>query len=162
MTGDREPAAARVRPYAPADRAAVLALAPRLLIGIAPWLDAATFLATAERWIASAIEGIGPERAVFVAEAHTGQPLGFVSVARQVHFSGQPRAYVGELIVAAAAEGTGLGRALLAAAEGWATAQGLPAIELDTGAANAHARRFYERRGYGEESVRLVKQLSES
>jgi aminoglycoside 6'-N-acetyltransferase I len=158
-TAARRLAAARVRPYTPADREALLALAPRLLIGIAPWLDAAAILAVAQGWIADAIAGIGPERAVFVAEDEQGQPLGFVSVARQVHFSGQPRAYVGELIVVAEAEGTGLGRALLTAAEAWATARGLPAIELDTGAPNTHARRFYTHLGYAEESVKLVKQL---
>ena len=83
-----------------------------------------------------------------------------MSVARQVHFSGQPRAYIGELIVAAEAEGTGLGRALLAAAEGWASAQGLPVLELDTGASNEHARHFYAHLGYVEESVKVVKLLA--
>jgi GNAT superfamily N-acetyltransferase len=159
MTADTSSFAARVRPYAPADREAVLALAPRLLVGIAPWLDEAGFLAAAEGWITSSLAAIGPQQGVFVAEGGQGQPIGFVSVARQRHFSGQERAYVHELIVAAGSEGTGIGRALLAAAEAWAAAQGLPAIELDTGAANARARRFYTHLGYGEESIKLVKQL---
>jgi len=46
--------------------------------------------------------------------------------------------------------------------EAWAIAQGLPAIELDTGAPNRHARRFYAHLGYSEESVKLVKQLPPS
>lgn len=158
-TADRRPAEAQIRPYAPADRDAVLALAPRLLVGIAPWLDEAGFLVAAERWIASSIAEIGPQQGVFVAEGGQEKLLGFVSVAHQVHFSGQERAYVHELIVAAEVEGAGLGRALLAAAEAWATAQGLPAIELDTGAPNGHARRFYAHLGYAEESIKLVKQL---
>lgn len=101
----------QVRPYTPTDHAAIVALAPRFLVGLAPWLDEATFLMVAQGWIASSIAGIGPDQAVFVAEQPPGQPVGFVSVARQIHFSGQPRAYVGELIVAAEAERTGLGRA---------------------------------------------------
>jgi len=158
-TADRRLAAARVRPYAPTDRAAVLALAPRLLVGIAPWLDEDGFLAAAEGWINSSLAEVGPQQKVFVVEGEQGELLGFVSVARQIHFSGQARAYVHELIVAAEAEGTGLGHALLTAAEAWAISQGLPAIELDTGAPNGHARRFYAHLGYAEESVKLVKQL---
>jgi ribosomal protein S18 acetylase RimI-like enzyme len=46
------------------------------------------------------------------------------------------------------------------AAEGWARAAGLGLVALDTGAANARARRFYERLGYREESVKLVKELA--
>ncbi len=47
----------------------------------------------------------------------------------------------------------------MCAAEGWARAQGYRLIVLDTGAANARARALYARRGYTEESVRLVKIL---
>jgi len=63
------------------------------------------------------------------------------------------------LAVAAHAEGAGVGQALMCAAEGWARAQGYRLIVLDTGAANARARALYARRGYTEESVRLVKIL---
>lgn len=152
----------QVRPYIPTDHAAIVALAPRFLVGLAPWLDEATFLTVAQGWIASSIAGIGPDQAVFVAEQQPGQPRGFVAVTRRTHFTGQERAYVGELAVAPEVLGTGMGRALLAAAEAWATAHGLPAIELDTGAANVHARGFYAHVGYGEESIRLVKRLAES
>lgn len=149
----------RVRPFTHADRDAVLNLAPRLTIGIAPWRDPAIFLATARTWIAGSIDGIGPTGAVFVAEDSDRRCLGFVSVARNVHFTGEEQAYIGELAVATVAEGQGVGRALLAAAENWAREQGYGLVVLDTGAANTRARTFYERAGYAEESVKLVKTL---
>lgn len=160
MSPEGRPTPARIRPFAPADRDAVLGLAPRLTVGIAPWRDPAAFLAAARRWIEGSIAGIGPERAVLVAEDGRGRCLGFVSVARDVHFTGEEQAYVGELAVAEEAEGIGVGRALMAAAEAWSRERGYRLIALDTGAANDRARGFYRRLGYAEESVKLVKVLS--
>ena len=152
-------AAPTIRPFDPADRDAVLSLAPRLTIGIARWRDPDAFLAAARRWIEGSINGIGPDRAVLVAEDARGRCVGFVSVSRDVHFTGEEQAYVGELAVAAEVEGMGVGRALMAGAEEWAREHGYRLVALDTGAANARARGFYGRLGYAEESVKLVKVL---
>lgn len=151
-----------IRPFRPADRAAVLGLAPRLLVGIAPWLDPEAFLAVARGWVEASIAGVGPDQAVFVAEDARGQCLGFASVGRHVHFTGIEQAYIGELAVAAEAEGLGIGRRLVAAAEEWARGRGFRLIALDTGAANARARGFYRHLGYHEEKVTLVKVLGET
>lgn len=150
---------ATIRPFRPADRPALLALAPRLTIGIAPWLDPAAMVEAARGWIEGGIAALGADRAIFIADDGRGGCGGFISVMRQRHFIGEERAYIGEFIVAASAEGSGVGRALLTAAEGWAADRGLPALELDTGAANTRARGFYAHLGFGEESVRLVKRL---
>ena len=151
-----DPATVRIRPFQPTDRDAVLNLAPRLTVGIASWRDPRAFLTAARGWIEGAIDDIGPHRAVFVADPR-GECVGFVSVARDVHFTGDEQAYVGELAVAEGLEGMGIGRALMAQAEAWAARQGLRFVVLDTGAANDRARRFYERLGYAEESIKLVK-----
>ncbi len=148
-----------VRPFAPADRDAVLGLAPRLTIGIAPWRDAAAFLTAARGWIEGSIARIGPDQAVLVAEDTQGRCLGFVSVSRQRHFTGEEQAYIGELVVAEEAEGRSVGRALIARAEAWGREVGYRLIALETGMANRHARSFYEHLGYDEESVTLVKVL---
>ncbi len=150
-----------VRPFEVNDRDAVLDLAPRLTIGIAPWLDADAFLAAARGWITGSIEGIGHDRAVFVAEDGRGNCVGFVSIARTVHFTGTEQAYIGELAVAEDAEGKGVGRALLMSAEAWARKHGMHRVALDTGAANIRARGFYEHFRYAEESVKLVKMLQD-
>lgn len=153
--------AIHVRPYAPADREAILALAPRFTVGIAPWLDPAAVLAAAHGWIVDTLASVGPTGAVFVATGTGAECLGFVSIARRTHFTGEQRAYIGELAVATTAESQGIGRALLDAAESWAHDQGFRAVELDTGAANDRARGFYQHLGYAEESVKLVKLLRE-
>ena len=147
----------RVRPFTSGDRAAVLGLAPRLVVGIAPWRSREGMLAAARRWLAGSIDGIGTDAAVLVAEDGNGRVIGLVGVSRQVHFTGAPEAYVGELAVAEGEEGRGVGQALMASAERWAREHDLGLLTLETGAANTRARGFYARLGYREESVRLAK-----
>lgn len=149
-----------VRPYHPADRDAVLSLAPRLVIGIAPWRSEEGMLRAARGWIEGSIDSTTPDRAVFVAEEAAGCTAGFVSVSREVNFTGEVQAYVGELAVAEEAEGRGVGRALMEAAESWARERGYGLVVLDTGAANVRARGLYARLGYAEESVKLTKVLA--
>ena len=149
----------RVRPYESADRAFVLGLVPRLTIGIARWRDAGRMAAAMGRFVAEDLAASGEHSAVFVAEDAGARALGFVTVAHNVNFTGEEQAYVGELAVVEGAEGHGVGRALMAAAEGWAAAEGYGLVVLETGAANARARSFYSMLGYREESVKLVKAI---
>ena len=59
-----------IREYAPADREAIMALAPRLTEGKAPWRDDDAWLAAARDWIADAADSASaPDNAVFVADA---------------------------------------------------------------------------------------------
>lgn len=148
-----------VRPYSPADQKFVLSLAPRLLIGAAPWIDPERMLATIREWIEHSTASHGNETMVFVAEDAHQQLLGFASVSPTRHFTGTPQAYIGELAVDEASEGHGAGKALVRACAQWARAQGYTQIVLDTGFANQRGRRFYEHLGFKEESVKLVQLL---
>jgi ribosomal protein S18 acetylase RimI-like enzyme len=148
-----------IREYAQADRDAIMALAPRLTEGKAPWRDDDAWLAAVRGWIASAAESAGaPDNAVFVA-VDDGQIVGVVHAAEQKHFTGQVDAYVGELITAAGQERRGIARALMQAAEEWGAARGLDYLTLETGMLNYSARAFYQAIGYLEENVRLTKQI---
>ncbi|MBA3943372.1 MAG: GNAT family N-acetyltransferase [Herpetosiphonaceae bacterium] len=118
--------------YEPADHDAVLRLAPRLVIGIAPWRDPEGMLAAAQRWIEGSIEGRGSNRAVLVAKDSQANVIGFVSAARDTNFTGELQAYVGELVVDEHAEGQGVGRLLMEAVENWARAQGYHLVVLPT------------------------------
>jgi ribosomal-protein-alanine acetyltransferase len=60
------------------------------------------------------------------------------------------------IAVAPEARGTGLGEALLAAAERSARRRGSTAMRLEVRAGNGAARRLYERRGYRRFGVRLA------
>ncbi len=145
-----------VRLYMPADQEFVLSLAPRLLIGAAPWIDPERMLKAAQQWITSSIVRHGCETVVFVAEDAHRDRLGFASVSRSQHFTGESQAYIGELAVDEAVERRGVGTMLVRACEGWAREQGYTRIVLDTGFANERGRRLYERLGFKAESVKLV------
>lgn len=144
-----------IRPYDPNDRRAVEALLPRLCIGAAAWIDPDDMLGVVRRWVDESLAG----GTVFVAE-RDGTVVGFVTVTERPHFTGRPEAYVGELAVAEDSARSGVGRALMAAVEDWARERGLARVSLDTGAANAGARRFYEALGYEESDVRLTKAVT--
>jgi ribosomal protein S18 acetylase RimI-like enzyme len=149
----------QVREYNPADRAAVLALAPRLTDGMPTWRDPAAWLSAVRGWVRDSADNAGqPGHAIYVAVAGE-QVVGLVSVSERTHFTGQVDAYVGELVTAAGMERRGIARALMAAAEAWGADRGLRCLTLETGAANQSARSFYAALGYCEEDVRLTKTI---
>lgn len=80
-------------------------------------------------------------------------------VSERAHFTGEVDAYIGELVVSKAAEGAGVGRALVAAAEDWGRARGRKRVVVDTGAANIAARRFYAALGFDEEDVTVSRAI---
>ncbi len=147
----------RVRPYQPGDEAFVLSLAPRLLSGIPPWRSAEKWLEAVQGWVTQDFEKHGRQSMLFIAEDEQHERLGFANVADARHFTGEPHAYLGELAVSEAAEGRGIGQALVHACEQWAREQGYRTLVLDTGATNnERARRFYEHLGFQLESVKLT------
>ncbi|MBM2613971.1 GNAT family N-acetyltransferase [Actinoplanes sp. LDG1-06] len=142
-----------VRDYREADRPAVMALAPRLTAGVAPWRDPAAVRLAVLGWVEAAIDH------TLLVAVRGDLVVGLVSVAERRHFAGELDAYVGELVVDAGHEGQGVGSLLMRAAEDWGRRRGLGRLVLETGAANRRARAFYDRLGYVEEDVRLSKPL---
>lgn len=149
-----------VRAATDEDRTFLERLAPRLIIGTAPWIRPAVMLETMRGFLLADLERCGGDAsAVFIAEAADGSPVGAVTIDQNKHFTGESQDYIGELAVVEEAEGQGAGAALLTAAEAWARQHGATRIALDTGAANTRSRAFYARHGFAEESVKLVKVL---
>src|SRR5437879_4073510 len=143
-----------VRRYRDGDAVAVMALADRLTVGVAPWRDERAVLAAVRGWVGDAVGGDLEAEPVWVAEMDRAV-VGFVHGGERRHFSGETDAYVGELVVARHAEGQGVGRALLAEVQRWAVGRGGRRLTLETGAANGSARAFYAALGFQEEDVRL-------
>lgn len=153
-----------VSPCRQEDERAVLALADRLTVGVAPWRDAAAVARTVRSWVADALtdalSAAGRSTSpVWVARAG-GEVVGFVHVGTREHWAGGVDAYVGELVVTEDLAGHGVGRLLMERAEDWAREQGHTRLTLETGHGNVGAREFYARLGYVTEEVVLSRDLT--
>jgi ribosomal protein S18 acetylase RimI-like enzyme len=154
--------ASGVRLAEPADVPFITGLAGRLAeVSRLPWLPQAATDRFAARGCEQAAAAIGqPGHVVLVASGGAGEPLGFVHAhLDETAFTGEVAGYVSVVAVTAAAAGIGVGRQLMAAAEDWASQQGCVLITLEVFASNTVARSVYERLGYREQTLKLVKQL---
>jgi GNAT superfamily N-acetyltransferase len=152
----------QIRHAQPADRAFVLGLVARLAEGfeLPPWRTAGEVKRAEAATLGRALDAAEDRDRILIAEMPTGERGGFVYLERQVdYFRNTPSAHVAVLAVAAEAEGQGAGRALLAAAEGWAREQGMNVVTLNVFADNARARGVYERLGFAPETLRYLKTL---
>jgi GNAT superfamily N-acetyltransferase len=92
-----------------------------------------------------------PDRAVFVAEVD-GRVAGWIDVAERRPLQEGRSAEIGGLVVTSDLHRTGLGRALVAAAEQWAAGRGLASMTVRSRATRDGAHAFY--RGLGFEDVK--------
>lgn len=97
---------------------------------------------------------------VFVAEDVGGRVLGVASAHRLplFHVSGY-LVRITALAVCKAAQGTGLGRMLVAAVEAWAWGAGAIRIEVTSGDHRPVAHAFYQAVGYAIDERRFVKSV---
>jgi len=150
-----------IRPARPRDREWILALAPRLHdFGPPPWRSRDVM----DRAVTASIdEGLtvpASDQTVLVAEDARHEPLGFVHLHGATDFhTGERHGHVSDIVVAPAAEGRGVGAALMAAAEDWARAHGFRLLSLHVFGENARARELYERLGYRLDIVKMIKTL---
>jgi len=104
-------------------------------------------LAAAQSYVRARIEAV--ESVVFVAEDGAGALVGFCQLYPTFCSVFMARIYVlYDLFVAPQARKTGAGRALLAAAEGFAAATGARRLELRTARTNLPAQALYESCGW--------------
>jgi GNAT superfamily N-acetyltransferase len=146
-----------VRPASAVDRAFLDSLNDRLIQEAAgPGLVRENFVAFQERYTKSALDGPSPRSATLIALDAAGTPLGYIHLeSTDDSLSAATAGYVSILAVTAEAEGRGVATRLMEEAEGWARAQGYRFLLLDVFGSNATARRFYERKGYVADSLRL-------
>ncbi len=78
---------------------------------------------------------------------------------REEMLSHEPSAHLEVLAVAREAEGKGIGRALIVAAENAAQERGALTMTLHVFANNTRARYVYEKLGYSGEIIRYIKDL---
>jgi GNAT superfamily N-acetyltransferase len=149
MSGNLSTLPLVIRSAAPADRAAILSLADRLA-AFGPTIRPAAEIAERERRaLADGLAGL-PEGSKLLVAEH--EKMGVVGVLlldrRRDYFTGDEDGHVAILAVALHAEGQGVGRALLAAAEAWGRAEGFRRLTLSVFTENQRAREFYHRQGW--------------
>lgn len=149
-----------IRSATPADREFVLTLADRLAAFDLPaWRSAAEVADADRRALADAFDHPTTGTDLFVAELD-GQPAGCLLMwTLEDYFSARRHAHVSVLAVTKAAEGHGVGAALMAHAEQWARARGHDCITLSVFDNNRRAQKLYERCGYEVEIRRYVKKI---
>jgi GNAT superfamily N-acetyltransferase len=114
--------------------------------------------AATRQQIATRLAGIEAEPAsrVFVAEDAQGRLVGWLHIAARTQLTEDACAEILGLIVEEAARGSGVGAALLRAAEEWSRGAGCTHVRVRSRETRERAHRFYEREGYERNKVQVV------
>jgi GNAT superfamily N-acetyltransferase len=150
-----------IRKAAAADRPFLDSLDDRLIAEAAgPGLSRADFAAFQASYTKSALDAPPPGAVTLLAEDEAGTPLGYIHLEpTEDMLSGATVGYVSILAVTAEAEGRGVASRLMQEAEEWARGLGYRFLLLDVFGSNATAQRFYERKGYAADSLRLRRMI---
>jgi ribosomal protein S18 acetylase RimI-like enzyme len=148
-----------IRRALPGDERHLLELSARMAnFDLPPWRTADEITGADGRAMLDALHAGHPDSEVFIAE-RDGAVAGCLHMVVTSDFFGRRHAHLSVIATSEAAEGTGAGRALTQFADEWARARQLPFITLNVFAANARARRLYERAGYTVELLKYAKRL---
>ncbi len=152
----------RIREASPADLDAIRRLLPRLAAFDLPARRAPEDLWRGDeemllRWR----DGREPDLVAHVAVDSDDSILGIaVTRLRKELLSEAPSAHLEILAVAETAEGRGMGKALVTAAEAAVRGRGAETMTLHVFGVNTRARRMYEKLGYDGELIRYIKDLA--
>ncbi len=149
-----------IRLATPADRDFVLILADRLAAFDRPAWRSANELAEGDRRaLADAIDRPTEGTALFVAELDGARAGVLLMWTLEDYFSRERHGHISVIAVTEAAEGRGVGAALMAHAEAWTRDRGYTRLTLSVFETNRRAQGLYERAGFVPEMRRYVKQL---
>jgi GNAT superfamily N-acetyltransferase len=153
--------AIRIRPAIADDKDFILSLTPRFVSfelpngRSKPQVQAAIHADIEQAWQEAA-----PGDRFFVAEDRAARPTGFLHVqVQRDFFSGARACHVSDLAVAPGRDGRGIGAALLAHAEAWASANRCGLLTLSVFPANTRAQALYARAGFVPDLLRMSKPL---
>jgi ribosomal protein S18 acetylase RimI-like enzyme len=149
-----------LRPATAADEPALAALAARLTAFELPAWRAPHEIADADaQAMLAAVAAGDPDDEVLMAE-RDGEVVGCLHILAATDFFGLRHGHVSVIATTPAAEGSGVARALIAHAEEWTAARGLPLLTLNMFAGNARAQRFYEIAGFQSEMIKFAKPIT--
>jgi len=127
-----------VRPIRPEDASAAARLATQLGYPSTPEQIGRRLCALSE----------SEDARVFVAEGPDGSAVGWVHVFGRRLVESDADAEVGGLVVDEQVRGRGIGKALMASAEGWARERGYGVVSIRSNVIRTEAHEFYKRIGY--------------
>jgi ribosomal protein S18 acetylase RimI-like enzyme len=149
----------KIRPATREDAPLLAGLAERLASFPLPSWRTPDAIASADAGaMMEAIEEGKDDNQVVIAE-RDGVPVGCLHILVIKDFFGVSHGHVSVLSTTVEAEGTGVGRALMAFAEQWTRARGLALMTLNVFAGNERARRFYDRVGFEVEMLKYAKRV---
>ena len=148
-----------IRPASRADRQVLAGLAERLAsFQLPPWRTPESIANADAGAMMEAIESASDDNEVVIAE-RDGRPVGCLHILVIKDFFGVSHGHISVLSTTAEAEGTGVGRTLMAFAEQWTVRHGLSLMTLNVFAGNERARRFYDRTGFEVEMMKYAKRI---
>ena len=149
-----------LRPAGPDDRAFIDGLSPRLSGVPGPaWHDLVAMEGFQDRHMEASFAPVDGA-STLIACAEDNRRLGYIHLRpAKDGVTDEPCGYISLLATTPEAEGTGVARQLIGAAEDWARSRGYRLLSLDVFADNKRAVEFYERRGFHSETFRMVKPL---
>jgi ribosomal protein S18 acetylase RimI-like enzyme len=110
--------------------------------------------------VARTLDDAPSDAVLFVAESAGGEPLGFIHLTTaHDYYTDSETAHIADVVVAPAASGQGVARALVAYAEEWGRARDFALLTLNVFTANRAAREVYRKLGFEEEWIRCIKRL---
>lgn len=149
-----------IRLATPADRGFLSSLADRLADFDRPeWRTHAEIAEGDRRALFEALDDPRPGTELFIAELDGTSAGCLLMWTLEDYFSEQWHAHVSVIAVTRAAEGHGVGRALMEHAEQWARERGHACVTLSVFEGNRRAQALYERAGYATEMRRMIKRL---
>jgi ribosomal protein S18 acetylase RimI-like enzyme len=148
-----------IRKAVAADEPRLVELSSRMAnFDLPPWRTPDEITSADGRAMLEALRSLHSDSEVFIAERN-GEVAGCLHMVVAFDFFGRRHAHLSVIATSEAAEGTGVGRALMEFADAWGRARRLPFITLNVFAANRRARRLYERSGYDVELMKYGKRL---
>ena len=141
------------------DRDFVLGLLPRLSgMDLPSWLTKTALDDFNQAAMQKAMDDMPADAALLIAVDESQSPAGFIYLTTEAdYFTGEKLGYISDLAVAPQAEGQGVGRLLMDAAEDWTREKGYRRLTLDVFAGNERARRVYEKAGFLPAVVKYAK-----
>lgn len=156
----RSPAQISIRKARDTDTAFIRSLSPTLAAGAQlVWHTDAAIQIFQDDYIAAMLAETCVPHITLIAEKG-GEPAGFLHAREHKDdISGETCGTVPLLAVTTTAQGTGIGKLLMDAAEKWAKTQSYRLLHLEVFATNDQARCFYDGLGFKPDTINMVKPL---